>query len=187
MQVAPLDFSQARFAPEWVVRELESLDPTASVVHLGGASWLVGKIRHSAAARAQAEAMFDTWTRQIQVGAQLSERGKARVRFAQLALLGFRIVSQATITNDMQWARVVDGFRESRYRWLHAQEDGVLAELDAAETRRREEARRDVQDVDRAKDAWRYAFTRSHSMAVTLTPKDRVKSGWTRTTLPRAS
>lgn len=186
MHVSPLDFSQARTAPEWVSRELEEMDPTACVVHMGGARWAVGKIRPNRAARKEAEAMFATWTQAIQKGAQLSAQGKARVRFAQLALLGFRVVTQLDLTNDMQWRTVVDDFRESRYRWLHAPEDGALKEIDALEERRREDARRGVEDPNRAKEAWKYAFTRSHSLAVSNTPKDVVKSGWKRVSIPAA-
>lgn len=186
MRIDPLDFSQARTAPEDVVRGLEALDPTACLVHLGGTRWLVGKVRPNVHARSTAEQMLDHWTRAVQSGKRLSPQGQQRVRFAQLALLGVRPVDQYTIMGDPD-GRIVKEFEASRYRWLHAGNNDLFQQLDDAEDERRANARKDVADIDRAKDAWKYAFTVSHTTSASLTPEDKPRSGFVRHTKPETT
>jgi hypothetical protein len=135
MRIDPLDFSQARTAPESVVRGLEGLDPSACIIHLGGAQWLVGKWRPSSAARADAEAMFDNWTRNVSEGRRMTPRGKLRVRFAQLALLGVRPVQQYTLIGAPD-DRIVHDFERSRFRWLHSADNALEKAGDAADEAR---------------------------------------------------
>lgn len=174
-----MDFSQARIAPESVIRGLEWLDPTACIVHMGGPRWLVGKIRHSSAAKQQAEAMMDRWTHGIRAGAQLSETAKHKVRFAQLALLGFRPVQQYDLIGAPD-QRIVADFGMSQWLWFHSTADEPVDRADIAREANLAAARRDMSDPGRARDFHRYAFTRSHLVGGTLTPQDRPKTGWTR-------
>lgn len=161
MRISPFDFSQARTAPEHVVRGLEALDPSACLVHLGGARWMVGKVRPNAVVRAQAEGMLDHWTRGIQAGARMSQHGQQRVRFAQLALLGMRPVDLYTIVGEPD-SRIVHAFQASRWRWLHATDRTLEEQIYQQDAKRKATAHAEISDVHRAADAWRYAFTRSH-------------------------
>lgn len=186
MRIDPLDFSQARMAPESVVRGLEMLDPTACILHLGGPQWLVGKVRPSSAARGEAEAMFANWTRNVSEGRRMTERGKLRVRFAQLALLGVRPVHQYALIGPPD-DRIVHDFARSRFLWLHSADNALEKAGDAADDARVTAARNEVASVDRAKDAWKYAFTTSHMPSASLTPEIKPKAGWTRHDLSKAS
>lgn len=176
MRIDPLDFPQARMAPESVMRGLEELDPTACVVHLGGSHWSVGKVRYSSVARGIAEQMLDNWTANVSAGARLSHQGKVRVRFAQLTMLGFRTVQQYRI-KDVD-SRIVRDFERSRWLWLHTSENEFWRRIDA--TDERDAARAQISNPDLAKDAWRYAFTRSHMPSASLTPDLGPKAGWSR-------
>lgn len=186
MRIDLLDFSQSRTAPESVVRGLEELDPSACIVHLGGTRWMVGKYRPNALARAQAAAMIDNWTVNVREGKRMSPQGMARVRFAQLALLGVRPVELYTIHGAPD-GRVVQDFARSRFRWLHTSQNAAEAQLDAGEQERQQASHAALTNPDLAKDAWQYAFTRSHMPSASLTPDIGPKAGWTRHTLSRAS
>lgn len=184
MRIDPLDFSQARMAPEYVMRGLEELDPTACIVHLGGVRWLVGKIRPSSLVRADACEMFDHWTRAVQgSGRRLSPSGRMRVRFAQLALLGVRPVELYTILWGEPDGRIVADFERSRWLWLHTSDNEMQQDLDDSGTVERDASRRALSNPDLAKDAWRYAFTQSHLVGGSLAPVDRPRSGWVRHSL----
>lgn len=186
MRIDPLDFSQARMAPESVMRGLEFLDPTACIVHLGGPMWLVGKFRPNAKARGDAEAMLDNWTRNVREGKRMAPQGKLRVRFAQLALLGVRPVQQYRLFGAPD-GRIVADFARSRFLWLHAGNDALQQALDATDAERAASAQRELGSVDRAKDAWKYAFTQSHMPSASLTPEIGPKAGWTRHVLDKVS
>ena len=185
-RISPLDFSQARMASDDVVRGLEALDPTACVVHLGEATWLVGKIRPNTEARGEAEAMLDNWTRAVRGGRRLSAQGQLRVRLAQLALHGFRVVAQYRLIGEPD-ARIVKDFAESRFRWLHTSDNAVFHALDTEQRDRAEAAQKEVGSIDRAKDAWHYAFTRTHTTSASLTPPDKPRSGFVRHAIPSSS
>lgn len=179
MRIDPLDFPQARFASEHVVRGLEFLDPTACIVHMDEARWMVGKVRPSAEARVQAEHMLTNWTRNLQAGTRMSDFGRRRVRFAMLAYLGFRPVQQYDLIGAPD-SGIVRDFAISQYLWRHAREDEPLGRQDIEKQSKIAAARADIADIGRARDAWKYAFTRSHLVGGTLTPAQRVKSGWLR-------
>lgn len=181
-----MDFSQARTAPESVVRGLEQLDPTACLVHLGRAHWVVGKIRPNALVRAQAEAMLDNWTTNVREGKRMSPNGMARVRSAQLALLGFRPVQLYRIAGSPD-GRIVQDFARSRFLWLTTSDNALLQQIDDTATERREAAQAEVGSLDRAKDAWRYAFTRSCMPSAARGPFDRTPAGWVRHDMSKAS
>jgi hypothetical protein len=179
MRISPLDFSQARMAPEYVMRGLEQLDPSACIVHLGGPMWVVGKVRPNALVTRDAGEMLHHWTVSMRAGAKMSRTAKLRARFAQLALLGFRPVDQYEIVGEPD-GRIVRAFAVSRYHWLHTSSNEVWQGMDDAEEAQKIAAKTDMMDDARHGDAWRYAFTKSHSMATTLTPTERPKTGWTR-------
>lgn len=186
MRIDPLDFPQARMAPESVVRGLEELDPTACIVHLGGARWMVGKVRPNALARVDATHMLDSWTSAVQRSQKkLSPSGRQRVRFAQLALLGVRPVELYTIIGGEPDSRIVQDFKESRYRWLHTSDNEMDRAIDSTE--KADASRAALTDVNLAKDAWKHAFTLSHTTSVSTTPLIPARSGWTRHTLSKAS
>lgn len=185
MSVPTLDLPQARTAPSHVVRGLRELDPTAVIVHLGGPTWVVGKVRPNSETRRQAIAMLDQWTTAVSEGARMSETGKMRVRFALLALQGFRPVERYRIQGEPD-SRIVHDFAESRYRWLHETDAQLFAGFDEAQERKRAEARAEIADLDRAKDAYKYAFTSSFGAAVSSvgTRTTPVRSGFVRHSIP---
>lgn len=165
-----VQFPQAREAPEDIRRQLRELDPTAEVVHLGPRRWLVGRVRPNAESRRIAERMLATYaslpvTDQIKMS---KVNRRHRVAVAELARQGFRPVQMYT-TRDAD-ARIVRDFQESQWRMQHLSENDLFRELDQVQEDEKAEARRQMEDVGAAKDAWRYAFTMSHSVTRTRTP-----------------
>jgi len=185
MRISPLDFPQARMAPESVMRGLEDLDPSACVVHLGGKTWIVGKVRPNSVARGVAETMMSNWTRAVQGGKRLSKQGQLRVRFAQLALLGFRPVSQYEIQGEPD-GRIVKEFEFSRHCWLTTSDNELNHTLDTVQRDKADAAKAQIADVNLGKEAWNYAFRTTHTTSVSLTPPDRPKSGFVRHEKPQS-
>lgn len=179
MRIDPLDFSQARMAPDSVVRGLELMDPSACIVHIGGTRWLVGKWRPNALVRLQAIEMLDNWTANVGAGKRLSPEGKARVRFAQLALIGVRPVELYRLVGTPDGSVVMD-FERSRWRWLHTSDADAERQIDESDRERAQLSHGALTNPDLAKEAWRYAFTRSHMPSASLTLYDAPRSGWTR-------
>lgn len=176
-----LDFPQARRVSPDILRRLREIDETATVVHLGGPTWLVGKVRPNAASRQAAITMLDSWSDAVLAGKRMSATGKARVQFALLALRGFRPVQMYHIAGGEPDARIINEFRESRWRWLHTSDNELFQHMDNLQDEQKARNEALLTDEGLARDAWRYAFTRSHAPGVSNTPKDRVRSGFTRT------
>lgn len=163
-------FPQAREAPEDVRRQLRALDATAEIVHLGPRRWLVGRVRPNAQARVIAERMLQTYS-QLCVTDQVKMskvNRRHRVAVAELARQGFRPVQMYT-THDAD-SRIVRDFETSQWRMLHVSENELFRELDAVSEDEKAEAQKQMQDIGAAQDAWKYAFTTSHSVTRTRTP-----------------
>lgn len=170
MTASALDFPQARTAPAHVIDGLRAVDPSAALVYLGDGRWLLGSVRPSAIRRAQAASIIqnalDTFDR---TGARTGAKGdphadprtRDRLALGLLAYQGFSPIAEYTIAGEPDSAIVHDlARRDWLYRTLSDQavEASWTADQDAAAA----EARADLADEARARDAWRYAFTRSH-------------------------
>lgn len=173
-----LDFPQARRVSPDILRRLREIDETATVVHLGGPTWIVGKVRPNDAVRADAINMLDRWSAALISGKRMSAQGRSRVAFALLALRGFRPVQMYQITHGEPDARIITDFRRSRWEWLHTSDNELFQRMDDHESDQKARNEALLSDPHAAKDAWQYAFTRSH--AVTRRDNDRVRSGYTR-------
>lgn len=169
---------QAREAPPDVRRRLRELDATAEVIYLGRGRWMVGKVRPNEHVRARAVRMLDEFHNNVSTGKRLSERGKEKVRFALLALQGFRPVAEYTMPEPD--GSVVQDFARSRWLWLHTSDNELWRQLEGDMDRPGEEARKAIGDEGLAREAINHAFKLNFgraSIASTTTP---VGSGRTR-------
>jgi hypothetical protein len=165
-----VQFPQAREAPEDTRRALRALDPTAEVVYLGPRRWLVGRVRPNSESRTTAERMLATYaslpvTEQIRMS---QAKRRYRVALAELARQGLRPV-EIYAGRDAD-SRLVESFRQGQWRMQHLTENELFRELDEQEDAEKAEAAKQMQDLGTAQDAWKYAFTVSHSVTRTRTP-----------------
>lgn len=170
-----VDVSQARTAPESIRRRLREMDETAEVVYLGRGRWIVGKVRPNALVRQQAIRMLDKYTTELSNGARLSERGKEKVRFALLALQGFRPVAEYRMREPDD--RVVQDFERSRWLWLHESENETWRQMDAAQEQKALEARKQLGDEGLAREALNTAFKLNFGRASVKPASTPVPSG----------
>lgn len=181
-----VQFPEARTVPTDILRELRELDPTCEVVYLGPRQWLVGRVRPNRAARRIAERMMESVTSTLSVSAANATARRARVALAMLGLQGFRPVAEYRL-NDLD-GRVVNEFRESQWRMQHTSDTELERAWDAEQEAKKAAADAERRDQHRAADAYRTAFTSNFGYGVSSIAKpDRVRSGFTRHPLPKAS
>lgn len=195
-----LEHSQPRATPEGVVRGLRQIDPTADLYYLGWKKWVLVSVRphreHSAAAR------------RMVLGAPATPQGPARpglrqllrlwetnpkyranpgafrqlIQRYELALLmiqGARPITEYVIQGEPTGA-IVDDFRRMDWMYRNTTDQRLQELLDEPYESGREGAREDIRDIARATAAWRYMHTLNIAPGISLTPKDRVRSGFTR-------
>lgn len=158
-----VDVPQVREAPSHIRRGLRDLDATAELLYMGDGRWMVGRVRPNVHTHRIATTMLDTFTRNLSQGQQLSPRGKAKARFALLALQGFRPVAEYRM-NQPDW-RIVEDFRVSQWRMLHEDPDALLDDMEAREQAKKDAARAEIADEYRAKDAHRFLVTSNFGYA----------------------
>jgi hypothetical protein len=201
MTVLPLlQHSQPRSTPIDVVRGLREVDPTADMYYLGWKKWVLVSVRPNDDHRRAALRMI--------LGSPATPAGPARPglrmllwkwetdpKFRQnpgafrqllqkyeMALLmaqGARPIAEYVIQGEPTSA-IVDDFRRMDWMYRNISDDQLDRMLNAPYEQGREAARADIRDEARARDAWRYMHTLNIAPGISLTPKDRVRSGFTR-------
>lgn len=170
MQTLLPHFSHLRRPPEHVARGLRAVDPTAELVYLGYRRWLLVSVRphsaHQAAASrilSNARRLLEVWRANPKFRANPGafRRLIGRHDFALLASMGARPIAEYFLQGEPTSA-VVDDFRCRDWCYRHFSDNDVQRMLDAPHDDKLAESRADLTDVGRARDAWRYAFTRSH-------------------------
>lgn len=189
-----LSWPQFRAPPAHIVRGLREIDPTAELVYFGNGRWLLGSVRRNAHAIGTAEKMVANALRVIHWAiwkvsrkhkiAHVDQRTADRLHFALLACRGFRPIGDYQIQGEVPWA-VVEDFRRMDWLYRHTSDNEVDRALNEPREREVAAARADLVDPNRAKDAWHYAFTRTHSVTRHDPPdRQRVRSGFVRQPIP---
>jgi hypothetical protein len=201
MGFAPyLEHSQPRATPSDVLRGLREVDPTADLYYLGWKKWVLVSVRPHEDHRRAALRMI--------LGAPESPAGPARpglrallhlwetnpkhranpgafrqlMQKYELALLmaqGARPITEYVIQGEPTSA-IVDDFRRMDWMYRNTTDDQLESMLDAPQEQARAAARADLRDEARARAAWRYMHTLNIAPGISLTPTDRVRSGFTR-------
>lgn len=179
MRIDPLDFPQVRTAPESVVRDLEAIDPTYGLLHSRGNRWLLCRYAPDRIDITQAHEMFKNWKGALDRGARYTQEAYVRLRQAKLATKGWRQVAVYRLRND-DFGMIVNDAQGSQWMRNHTSDNEVFQEIDDIEYQRRKAARAEIASIDRAKDLCRYVNTRSHAPGISLTPPDRIRSGYQR-------
>lgn len=175
-----VEFPASRTAPDDFRRRLRDLSPDAEIVYAGNGEWWVGNVRPNAIRRKHAVALIDTALRMLAArrSKQDVEGAIGRLELALLGLQGWGQVAEYVIRGEPD-ARILKDYQVSKWLLDNQKYDGeVVDEIMGMQDAQRSATERDLADPDRARDAWRYAFTRSH--LVTQTYRNTPKSGRTR-------
>ena len=157
-------FPALRTAPEHVVRGLREVDPTAELVYFGRGRWILGSVRPDSDVIAQAErilrrayklAAFAENNPRFKVNPANIRRLLGRIDFAYLGTQGFRFIHEYRIQGEPTSA-IVEDFRRADWMHKHTTDEEFERMLDAPKEKARVEARADLADPARARDAWRY-------------------------------
>jgi hypothetical protein len=193
VNTAPLvDFPQLRTAPKDVVRGLREVDPTAELVYLEKGRWLLGSVRWNRDLVAAARRILG---RALKVAHNSTKHGpthqiehlprvRGRVQFALLAMQGFRPITEYKIQGSPD-SRVVEDFRRRDWLFKNTSDLEHEAMLSSESEERKREARADLTDSERARDAWKWMFTRSHLVTRLDDPAKQRGSGRSGYTLQR--
>jgi len=178
-----IDVPQEREAPPHLRAALRALDPSVEVIHLGGMSWCVGRVRPTNESVRIAQRMLATYWA-MSDRARAHPRSVRRYRLALAALQGFRPIQQYTLRELDD--RVVKDFQESAWRMTHTRGD-LLDEWEAASAQEREARRAQFRDEDRAREALNYVQQSNFGYAVPSVASSRpapIASGRTRHAIP---
>lgn len=159
----------SREAPVHVVRGLREIDPTAELVYLRRGLWLLGSVRWNRDAVRKAQ---NIWGRACHAlvyaiartkipNLKVDKRSLLRLEFASLSMVGFRHIARYAFQGEPTNA-IVEDFREMDFLYRHVSDNELFQALDDRAEARRMEARAELTDPARGRDAWRYAFTLSH-------------------------
>lgn len=183
-----------REAPEPLLRALRVIDPTAELLYLGNGRWMLGQVipdcRIVKAGWMQLEANKGAAGKLEQMRLTGRLHGKRLVEalheirsrriVAEARRLGFRPTAEYTFRGEPNGSIVRDQeLMDFLWRHMSMNETSQLEAQDGED--RRAQALADAQDEHKARDAWRYAFTRSHAVTRHDDPTvQRVRSGFTR-------
>lgn len=154
-----------REAPEHLLRRLRVIDPTAELLYLGRGEWVLGVMTDDPRVRMAGKRLVQSCER---VAAKLRAKDithdhRRRWRMGLARQLGFRLTAEYEIRGEPTAAIVRDQeAMDFLHRTLTMQ--GVTDLNDLDDVRRKAEAHADLTDDHRARDAWRYMFTRQHAM-----------------------
>ena len=158
------DFPEVRTCPSDTLRALREVDPTIDVLYLGpspsGGRWMLGSVRHDRSHRLAAARKLEVLQK-----VPVWKRGIAWFRYyrlAQVALQGFK--GRAIYDCVEPDARMVRDIRYTAWLNEHESDAEFEASLDAEREAKQKAAEADLVDAGRARDAWRYGFTRSHAV-----------------------
>lgn len=161
MTASLIDWPQLRTAPVEVVRELRSLDPTMEIVYRGEGRWTVGRVRPNQLRRKQAEGVLTTAFSVLSVGKRFNARSKDKIEWALMALQGFSPIQDYYGEPD---SSVVNDIRMKLWMLEHTSDDQFFRHLEEGREKAQQSAHNEMTDSERAKFAWKYAFTRSHTV-----------------------
>jgi len=163
------------------LRGLREIDPKNDVLYLGPGKWLFGTVDRTAESERAAIPKLESLSR-----IPAKKRGAEWHRrwwLAKAQLQGFRARSL------FQWEPggwLVERVRHAHYDHQNTSDNEFFRQMDAVVEEQRRANAKDLADPGRAREAWKYTFTRSHAPGISLTPKDRVRSGYTRHSIPAA-
>lgn len=197
-----LQHSQPRTTPDHIVRGLRAVDPTADLYYLGWTKWVLVSVRANDEHRRAALRMI---LGSPATGTQPARPGLRRLLWLwetnpkyranpgafrqllqkyELALLmaqGARPITMYQIQGEPTSA-IVDDFR--RMDWMYRTTTDAQLEqlLDAPQAEARVASRAELRDPARARAAHHYLTSINITPGISLTPKDRVRSGFSRVT-----
>lgn len=171
-----------REAPRDVLRGLRVIDPTAELIYLGAGRWLLGRVVSSEPIRAAGERLAASCSRATKsrntASRTLTREDYDRHLMAQLRLRGFQPTTEYVVYGEPTGAIVRD---QEVMDFLHRtlSDDAIDALADEDSTALKAAAHADLTDEARARAAWRYMFTRSHSVTRFGAGPQRARSGFT--------
>lgn len=150
-----------REAPPLLVRDLRAIEPTAELVYMGDGTWWLGRVHPSFDLRKQG------WEKVRAANAATAEHRvdphHAKLyRIGRLQQLGFQFTAEYAGEPD---GRIVQDMMRADYLWRLASNWYRYQEIrNGAQDAEAERARAELMDDARARDAWRYMTTLSHSV-----------------------
>lgn len=174
------DFPQARTCPVDTLRRLRAFDPNADVLYLGpsplGGMWALGTMEPSEPMRIRACKALASLLRIPRH--KRNHRWAQRYWMAQAQRQGFR-------TRSVFHAPEPDGALVNRVAFAqwdhhHTSDSEFFQQMDNADAEERARLEADLTDSARAREAWRYTFTRSHAVGISPTAEPRRSSVRTR-------
>lgn len=153
-----------RTAPSELLRALRVIDPTAELVYFGAGRWRLGHLVPEDRRIAKAgQRLLASCARVLKVRKRPSVEDYQRHLFGKCRLFGFVPTAEYEVLGEPTAAIVRDQeVMDFLYRTVSAQEADAMYDHD--ELQRKAHADAMLTDEHRARDAWRYAFTRSHAV-----------------------
>lgn len=181
-------FPHLRRPPQHVVAGLRQVDPTADLVYMGWAKWLLVSVRPNREVIQQSQRILTNARRLLELwraNPKYRENPGAfrrligRYDFAVLATMGARPITEYVIQGEPTSA-IVDDMRRMDWLFRHTTDEAFDRALDAPKEQQRAAAHAELTDPARATAAWRWMFTRSHWTGYNPTKPQGPKSGFTR-------
>lgn len=150
-----------REAPPLLVHRLREIEPSAELVYMGDNTWWLGRVHPSLDLRKQG------WEKLQVANAgthqhRIDPRHARLYRIGRLQQLGFQFTTEYTGEPD---GRIVEDLIRADYLWKLASNWYRYQEIrNGAQDAEAEQARAELMDDARARDAWRYMSTLSHSV-----------------------
>lgn len=146
-------------APREIIEGLRTVDRGADLAYLGAGRWLlVVKKPHNSIRQQGAATMLDALTAELRNGTEKSTAQiKQRARYALLAYYGYSPVAQYDVQGSPDSA-IVDDFRRRDWLYRTTSDDALFRAIDAPQQAAIAQARADMQDPARHRDAYRHAF-----------------------------
>lgn len=173
--VSLLDVPQERLAPSSVLAGLRAVHPAAELVHLTGDRWVLATLDGHDALRRHGARVLDTTRRAAatycakhpDVDPRSVDRITVGLTIARLKALGARFVGM--YTSAQPDSAIALDFQRADFLARHDTEADFWRAYDAPQDAERAAALRDLTDAGRAHDAWRHAFTLSHTPGISTT------------------
>lgn len=181
------------YAPADVIARIRETDPTAELLYFGWGKWYLVRYRpnrmwqHKAMPRIKdALRLLQQWQDlpRYRANPGAFRRLYARLLFWQMVYQGGRPVAEYSAkevrAHGLEY--IADDFRRMEWmlRNLVANDYQLDEQLNGEKDRAAQLARDEFKNLDRAKDAWKYLFTLSHSVSRHDDPeRPRHRSGFT--------
>lgn len=166
-----------RAAPPEVVRQLRVIDPAAELVYFGSGRWMLGRLVPDARIRKAGAALAKS-CRNATAGRALVPEDYGRQLMAQLRMQGFQPTTEYVLHGEPT-AAIVREQEVMDFLWRHSNDYDRERLADRDYLQRKAETHHDLTDDARARDAYRYLFTRSHA-ARRINAYAGPRSGFTR-------